>query len=176
MTSQCHTQRLLMGGPSVRRLIAAATIGFAICVTGCGNNAESVDEPVSPSTSASQETTTSSSSSTTMTSTDERPTSETSEATPEPPTQDLAPAAAEPSIVSCQMGFGPIETYWSDGSVTGYSDYCQSIQSQNLEEERLANTPSCDGITCRYPNGAEFPDPNAAPQEVVTEVPESNAR
>ena len=156
----------------MRRLIAAASICFAFFVTGCGNNSEINDVTTSTSTTASQTTTTSASSSTTLSS--ESPANETSEAAPEPPTQDPEPAAAQPSIVSCQMGFGPIETYWSDGSVTGYSDYCQSIQSQSLEEERLANTPSCDGITCRYPNGAEFPDPNAAPQEVVTEVPESD--
>ncbi len=47
----------------------------------------------------------------------------------------------EPVIVDCQPGMGPITTYWSNGSVTGYSDYCQSVHDQALAEEVAANTP-----------------------------------
>ncbi|MFJ6099359.1 hypothetical protein [Williamsia muralis] len=67
----------------------------------------------------------------------------------------------EPYIVGCQVGLGPIETYWSDGTVTGYSDYCQAQHDNSLSREREANTPVCDGIVCTYPNGAQVPDPNA---------------
>lgn len=165
-----------MRGPSVRRFIAATTIGLALFVSGCGNNSESVYKPSSTTTSTSQTTTTSATSSTTSTSNSETSTLETSEAEPELATQEAESPAAEPSIVSCQMGLGPIETYWSDGSVTGYSDYCQSVHDQALDGERMANTPSCDGVTCRYPSGVEFPDPNAAPQEVVTEEPAADTQ
>ncbi|CRK54429.1 Secreted protein (fragment) [Rhodococcus sp. RD6.2] len=37
------------------------------------------------------------------------------------------------------MGMGPIETYWSDGSVTGYSDYCQAQHDAALSAEVEAN-------------------------------------
>lgn len=78
-------------------------------------------------------------------------------ASPQPVTQ--APA---PVIVDCQTGLGPIVTYWSDGSVTGYSDYCQSVHDEVLRHEREANTFECDGVVCRNPyTGVEMPDPNA---------------
>lgn len=75
-----------------------------------------------------------------------------------------SPAAppAQPYIVDCQMGLGPVETYWSDGSVTGYSEHCQSVLDPTLREEREANTSVCDGTVCRYPSGVQFPDPNAS--------------
>lgn len=56
------------------------------------------------------------------------------------------------------MGLGPVESYWSDGSVTGYSDYCQAQHDQMLQAEVEANTPTCDGTVCRYPSGATVPD------------------
>ncbi|MCW4352004.1 hypothetical protein ONR57_01665 [Hoyosella sp. YIM 151337] len=78
-------------------------------------------------------------------------------ASPQPATQ--APA---PVIVDCQTGLGPIVTYWSDGSVTGYSDYCQSVHDEVLRHEREANTFECDGVVCRNPyTGVEMPDPSA---------------
>ncbi|TJZ80021.1 hypothetical protein FCG67_03780 [Rhodococcus oryzae] len=69
----------------------------------------------------------------------------------------------EPYIVDCQAGMGPIITYWSDGTTTGYSDYCQSAHDKAGRDEAAANTPTCDGVKCTYPNGATMPDPNAAP-------------
>ena len=63
-------------------------------------------------------------------------------------------------IVSCQMGLGPVETYWSDGSVTGWSEYCQSVSEQNVAAEAAANTPICELATCRYPSGLEVPNPD----------------
>lgn len=93
------------------------------------------------------------------------------EETMQQPSSSVAsqPAPA-PVIVSCQMGMGPIETYWSDGSVTGYSDYCQSEHDRALQAEVEANTPLCDGTVCRYPNGAEVPDTNAVPLEPAEPV------
>lgn len=74
----------------------------------------------------------------------------------------------EPYIVSCQVGLGPIITTWSDGTETGYSDYCQAQHGQVLQDEVEANTPVCDGTTCRYPSGATIPDPNAPAPDVTT--------
>ena len=94
--------------------------------------------------------------------------------TAEPSTQVPAPASEPPVsdteayIVDCQTGLGPIETYWSDGTVTGYTDYCQSVHDRVLEGERAANAPVCDGIVCRYPSGEIAPDPNAVPDDRCT--------
>ncbi|MFH5207903.1 hypothetical protein [Antrihabitans spumae] len=44
---------------------------------------------------------------------------------------ETAPATIEPepaTIVGCQSGYNPVETTWSDGTVTGYSDYCQNVR------------------------------------------------
>lgn len=73
--------------------------------------------------------------------------------------------AQEPVIVDCQPGMGPVTTYWSDGTVTGYSDYCQSVQDQAVAAEAAANTPVCDGNVCTYPNGVQMADPST--HEVV---------
>ncbi|MBY6366546.1 hypothetical protein [Rhodococcoides corynebacterioides] len=73
---------------------------------------------------------------------------------------ELPSVVEESVIVDCQMGLGPIVTYWSDGTVTGYSDYCQSVHDQALQGEIDANTPICDGPVCVYPNGAEIANPN----------------
>ncbi|GAA1721239.1 hypothetical protein [Dietzia cercidiphylli] len=81
----------------------------------------------------------------------------------ETPVEETAETVAQPHIIDCQRGLGPVETYWSDGTVTGYSEYCQSVSDATLREEREANTPVCDGAVCRYPSGAEMPDPNAQP-------------
>ncbi len=90
----------------------------------------------------------------------------------EPAPESVAPVAvepapaqtvAEPYIVSCQIGLGPIETYWSDGSVTGYSDYCQAQHDNVLAAEVAANSRVCDGTVCRSPSGAVMPDPNTVP-------------
>ncbi|WP_231611365.1 hypothetical protein [Rhodococcus sp. CX] len=84
------------------------------------------------------------------------------------PAEETETVAEEPYIVDCQMGLGPIETYWSDGTVTGYSDYCQSVHDEVLQGEVDANTPTCDGTVCRYPSGATMPDPNAVPDDRCT--------
>jgi len=79
----------------------------------------------------------------------------------------IAPSAwvEEPYILHCNPGgFGPIETYWSDGTVTGWSEYCQEVHDQTLADEVAANAPVCDGTICRYPSGATMPDPAATPK------------
>lgn len=72
-------------------------------------------------------------------------------------------AGMEPYIVSCQVGLGPITTSWSDGTVTGYSDYCQAQHDRVLEAEVEASSRVCDGTVCRSPSGAVMPDPSAVP-------------
>lgn len=84
-----------------------------------------------------------------------------------PPASSVAPPTQR-YITGCQMGLGPVETYWSDGTVTGYSAHCQSVADATRRGEAAANTPVCDGTVCRYPSGVSFPDPNAAP---AVEVP-----
>lgn len=68
----------------------------------------------------------------------------------------------EPYIVECQHGggLGPIATSWSDGTESGWSEYCQSVHDQALQSEIDANTPTCETDVCVYPNGATIPNPN----------------
>lgn len=80
-----------------------------------------------------------------------------------PVSAEVAGAGMEPYIVSCQVGLGPITTYWSDGTVAGYSDYCQAQHDRVLEAEVEANSRVCDGTVCRSPSGAVMPDPSAVP-------------
>lgn len=85
---------------------------------------------------------------------------------PPPPAPAPAPAPApEPYIIDCQFGLAPVQTYWSDGTVTGYSPYCQEIHDRAVRAESAANTKTCDadGVWCYYPNGARVPGPNQAP-------------
>lgn len=94
------------------------------------------------------------------TSTSATPTAETSssrvETTPEETLAERVP-------VSCQSGFGPVVTTWSDGTVGGWSQYCQDVLDAAVRSEAEASTPVCDGTACRFPSGATMPDP-AAPQ------------
>lgn len=78
------------------------------------------------------------------------------------------PQVPEPVIVDCETGLGPVTTYWSDGTVTGYTDYCQSVHDQVLQREIDANTSVCDGTVCTYQNGGTIPDPNAVPDDRCT--------
>lgn len=137
----------------------AATFLGAVLV-GCG----SPEKPTPPDTSSS------STESTAQSTPASSATSETTaESAPSPPTSVAEPAVAEaPVIVDCQTGLGPVQTYWSDGSVTGYSEYCQSVHDQVLQAEVDANSPRCDGTVCRYPSGAVIPDPNATPDDRCT--------
>ncbi|WP_240945217.1 hypothetical protein [Rhodococcus sp. HNM0569] len=142
------------------RVLLHAIVCLCVGLAGCGRD-DSSDTP-QPTTTAS-----------------EAVEGETSLAPTSPPSSEetTAPAtdtettetvAEEPYIVDCQPGMGPITTYWSDGSVTGYSDHCQSIHDQALQGEVEANTPVCDGTICRYPSGATIPDPNAVPDDRCT--------
>lgn len=67
---------------------------------------------------------------------------------------------SDPVPVDCQMGLGPIITSWSDGTVGGWSQYCQDVHDEVLAGEIAANTPVCDGVVCTYPSGATMPDPS----------------
>ncbi|WP_433663061.1 hypothetical protein ACQPW1_13555 [Nocardia sp. CA-128927] len=46
-----------------------------------------------------------------------------------------------PHITDCQVGLGPVVTYWSDGSVTGWSPECQAVHDKVLQDEADANRP-----------------------------------
>ncbi|MDQ1201522.1 hypothetical protein [Rhodococcus sp. SORGH_AS_0303] len=146
----------------MRKFRAALLACTVIVLSSCGAENSAPTEPsVAPSTTISTQTTT------------------TAAAPPPAGAQTVTetvdvepiytePVQAEPVIVDCQMGLGPVVTYWSDGTVTGYSDYCQSVHDQVLQSEIAANTPTCDGSVCTYPNGASYPDPNAAPDDRCT--------
>lgn len=129
---------------TIRRTLAILALLIAPLVA-CANT----DQTAPATTAATSTTATSTTPGTTLPTTTVEPESIV-ETTPEP--------IVEPYIVSCQLGLGPIETYWSDGSVTGYSDYCQAQHDQISRAEVEANTPTCDGTVCRYPSGATAPD------------------
>jgi hypothetical protein len=140
---------------SNRRIVIA--LASALLLTACGAADNAPDDTTTQSSSTSSRTTTTSAEPVEEREGEGGPADEARvESSAEVP-------AAQPYIVDCQMGLGPVETYWSDGTITGYSDYCQSVHDATLNEEREANTPVCDGIVCRYPSGAEFPDPDAVP-------------
>lgn len=155
--------------------MGAMAVGAVL--VGCGSG--ETPSPSSPSveTSSGSETDQSSASPTTR-SESLVTTTETVTASPVPLD---TPTKSAPVIVGCQQGLGPVQTYWSDGRVTGYSDYCQAVHDETLEGEVAANTPSCDGTVCRYPSGATMPDPNATPDDRCTNLinyandPRSNA-
>jgi hypothetical protein len=88
------------------------------------------------------------------------PTLEPAPIAPEPTYEEPAIVDEEPYIVECQPGLGPIITRWSDGTETGWSEYCQSVHDQVLQSEVDANTPVCETEVCVYPNGATIPNPN----------------
>lgn len=90
------------------------------------------------------------------------PTASAASATVSQPTTDAEVVTTEPVetvpteavIVSCQEGLGPVETYWSDGSATGWSEYCQHVHDRVLQAEVDANAG---------PRVAEQPSPEAPP-------------
>lgn len=144
------------------RLTAVAAALLLTTLTACGSNEDSPDTAeVTPTITAA----------TTQSMTSSTPAPASASTVLESAAQIVEPApvteqiytttvaeAPEPYIVSCQLGLGPVATYWSDGTVTGYTDYCQSEHDQILRAEVEANTPTCDGTVCRYPSGATVPD------------------
>ncbi|NGP06021.1 hypothetical protein G6038_11150 [Rhodococcus sp. 14C212] len=162
------------GIAGVKTLRLLPILAIALVVSGCGDGDSSSPAATTPAPSAVPVSTTNAAASSTTASS--VPDSTSAEITPtatetvaeEPmvvePVADEPVVVEEPYIVDCQLGLGPIVTYWSDGTVTGYSDYCQSIHDQVLADEVAANTPVCDGTTCRYPSGATRPDTNSSPR------------
>ncbi|QSE72496.1 hypothetical protein [Rhodococcus sp. PSBB049] len=156
------------GGPGgiarVKTLRLLPILAIVLVVSGCGDGDSSSPAATTPAPIAVPVSTTNAGASSTTTSS--VPDSTSAEITPTATETvvDEPMVVEEPYIVDCQLGLGPIVTYWSDGTVTGYSDYCQSIHDQVLADEVAANTPVCDGTTCRYPSGATRPDTNSSPR------------
>lgn len=156
-----NVRGLHIGISKVKALRVLPVVALAFALSSCGGG--SVDTPTS-TTTATTSTTTTSTSALPSTETAAPETITTPASTYVEPVVEEPVTVAEPYIVDCQFGLGPIVTYWSDGTVTGYSDYCQSVHDQVLANEVAANTPLCDGTVCRYPSGATIPDPNATPK------------
>jgi hypothetical protein len=111
------------------RYLAAIAAAALLLLAGCSDTNKA---PVTTTTSSPPSTTSVASSATSS--------------APAPPpavTTELISSAPppEPVIVSCQAGTGPIETHWSNGTVTGWSNYCQQQHDQALQRERVANPP-----------------------------------
>jgi len=125
------------------RYWAANIAVSALVVAGCGGNDSREGNPTSASEGSPAPTTAETPPSSAQASGPEVvPPSSPAVAAPEPelePEPEPEPALV---IVSCQIGLGPIETYWSDGSVTGWSDFCQSQHDDVLRREREANDPN----------------------------------
>ncbi|ORI30445.1 hypothetical protein BH686_06770 [Rhodococcus erythropolis] len=100
---------------------AAVSVGaLSLMLSACGVGSDTSDAPPSPtSTSETPPLTT-----TTVLLPTPNTLLETTLETPTPAT-----------IIGCQSGYNPIETTWSDGTVTGYSDYCQTVRDAFLQSE-----------------------------------------
>lgn len=97
--------------------VAATLLGLLVVVlSACGGN-ETDSAPSSPSSSTATSTTEATAATTTAT------------VEPEPAT-----------IVGCQQGYDPVQTTWSDGTVTGYSDYCQSVRDEFVRNEETSES------------------------------------
>ncbi|TSD48601.1 hypothetical protein FFI94_022320 [Rhodococcus sp. KBS0724] len=84
----------------------------------------------------------------------------TTSAPPVAPSVEPEPEPVTPKvIVKCDY---PIyeNTLYSDGT-RGQTDYCASQLQASADAESAANTATCDGTICTYPNGATRPDENA---------------
>lgn len=144
------------GIEEMKRWCVAVTAAAALVLVGCSSD---------PAASPPEQTSTTQPSPPTSTTHESEPAAAPETVEPAPTQEPIAVetiVVQEPVIVDCQPGMGPITTYWSNGSVTGYSDYCQSVHDQALAEEVAANTPVCDGgAVCTYPSGAQVVDPSA---------------
>lgn len=137
--------------------LGVAAIGmFAVLVSGCGANEPASDAPTSTTVVTSSPTATSTATTTVA---------------PSAPVADTpVEPVVEPTIVGCQEGYNSVETTWSDGSVTGYSGYCQSVRDEFVENsapapEPVVNSPettatperdSCVNGTTRYSQDSEL--------------------
>ncbi|CCQ15565.1 Secreted protein [Rhodococcus sp. AW25M09] len=141
----------------------ALFVGMFAALAACSTDAPTQPLPVGPAPSVSITV----SATTSPPAPPQAATPEAEDAAPVAPT-DSESAVAEPVIVDCETGLGPVTTYWSDGTVTGYSDYCQSVHDQVLQREIDANKRTCDGTVCTFQNGGTIPDPDAVPDDRCT--------
>lgn len=152
---------------NVRSLKLLPTVGMVACLVACGGSPEESEAGVATSSASST-----SVAAQAPTPTAARPASivpaELPIAEPSYTEPEVPEPEPEPVIVDCETGLGPVTTYWSDGTVTGYTDYCQSVHDQVLQREIDANTSVCDGTVCTYQNGGTIPDPNAMPDDRCT--------
>ena len=109
------------------KLAAVAVGALAVILSSCGGDEGAADPSVSATAATTTQATTTppaAMSTTTL----PIPTT-----TVEAATETIEPAP--PTIVGCQNGYNPVETTWSDGTVTGYSDYCQSVRDKFRQGE-----------------------------------------
>jgi hypothetical protein len=120
---------------AVRTRLVFVAVALSL-LAGCSQN----EAPQTPTTPPSSHATPKSALPTTLQSS-APPTTEVPAPTTETAAGPITDQKPELVIVSCQMGLGPIETYWSDGTQTGWSQYCQNQHDTVLQNEREANQP-----------------------------------
>ncbi|WP_145238571.1 hypothetical protein [Prescottella equi] len=128
------------------RVLLGVVVGAAL--VGCGSGAGE-DGPPAPVTTSSSAAGTTSSQTPVVESPPPTASPEPVKETAEDPASPVV-AQSIPVITSCQDGMGPIETYWSDGTVTGYSDYCQAQHHAALAAEVEANRNAPRGQESTY--------------------------
>lgn len=168
-----NTTWLSCGVRSVTFFRSVLVVAAAAALAGCGSSGDAADQ--SPPSSSSTATSLATSSTLPTEVPEDEPTAEPETVAVEP-AEDIAPAVVEPQqaesyIVACQEGLGPIETYWSDGTVTGYSDYCQWAKDDLRRSMIVADEAPSSGTneseawyTCGYDvlcddNGIPTPGP-----------------
>ena len=117
------------------RVLLGVVVGAAL--VGCGSGARE-DDPPSSAMAIRLPAVTTSSQTPVVESPPPAASPEPVEETAEQPASPVATQSV-PVITGCQDGMGPIEMYWSDGTVTGYSDYCQAQHDAALAAEVEAN-------------------------------------
>ena len=114
------------------KLFVAAAGTLMLLASGCGTDETASDSPASTATVTATTTVTGS------------PTATTTVTQPAPDSDAPVEPAMEPTIIGCQDGYNPVETIWSDGTVTGYSDYCQSVRDQFVQSQAPAQGTAVD--------------------------------
>lgn len=159
--ARCNSRRPSDGTWAVKLPIAVVAVFAALFVlSGCAGGEDRAADPSPAGSATSTVTATTTGAPSVLPPTEAPPVPVTTAVEPVETYVEPVPVYEEPYIVDCQMGLGPIATTWSDGSVTGWSSYCQSVHDQVLQGEIDANTPTCETDVCVYPNGATIPNPN----------------